>query len=77
MQMNVRTAYHMGPLTVLFLLFRLLHAGGVTEQLPKSECVVARLVFELTIFMMCDGRDTISRKSFKFIAVSLLGMEVF
>lgn len=28
MQMNMRTAYHMGPLTVLFLSYRFLHAGG-------------------------------------------------
>lgn len=76
MQTNISTAYHMGPLTVLFS-----HTGFYMQegdkQLPKSECVVARLVFELTIFMMYDGHDTISGKSFKFIAVSLLGMEVF
>jgi len=33
------------------------------KHLLKSVCVVARLVFELTIFMMFDGHDTMSRKS--------------
>lgn len=62
MQMNMRTAYHMGPLTVLFSRIGFYVQEG-DKQLPKSECVVARLVFELTIFVMCDGHDTISSKS--------------
>jgi len=52
----------MGTLTVLFSRIGFYMQEG-DKQLPKSECVVARLVFELTIFMMCDGHDTISRKS--------------
>jgi len=52
----------MGPLTVLFSHIGFYIQEG-NKQLPKSECVDTMLVFELTVFMMCDGHDTINRKS--------------